>query len=159
MDSQTSIAERWLFVCSGIAASRQTHTDGEVTIARFFEQGQLCANLTSAWTQQFAADDLIAMTDLSAVVIPDTLFRAEFLEGGPLGRYFRLKAMETLCFDKEVVSAKTRSDTAVRYRFLENHHEEVLDRVRQRDIAAFLGITPQGLSRFKRKRRAAINQS
>ncbi len=159
IDRQTEIAERWFFVTQGIAASRQTHLDGQISIARFFEKGQVCANLTSAWTQQYAADDLIALTELAAVAIPDTLFRNEFLGGGELGRYLRLKAMETLCFDKEVLSAKSRVDTEIRYQFLERYHEAVLDRVRQRDIAAFLGITPQGFSRFKRKRRAELNPS
>lgn len=157
MERQTAIAERWIFICRGIAASRQTHLDGEVTIARFFERGQICANLTSAWTRQYATDDLIAMTDVTAVAIPNDLFQSELLNGGPLGLYFRLKAMETLCFDKEVISAKTRFDTETRYRFLEHNYESVLEKVRQRDIAAFLGITPQGLSRFKRKRKDKVN--
>ncbi|MEL7023050.1 MAG: cyclic nucleotide-binding domain-containing protein [Pseudomonadota bacterium] len=152
LDQATDIAERWLFICDGVVASRQTHSDGETTIARFFEPGQICANLTSAWKQIYAADDLIAMTEVKAVDIPDPLFRHELLDGDALGRYFRLKAMETLCFDKEVLSAKTRFDTEIRFQFLEQHYTSVLESLRQRDIAAFLGITPQGLSRFKRNR-------
>ncbi|MEM6300595.1 MAG: hypothetical protein AAF749_02570 [Pseudomonadota bacterium] len=37
IDRQTDIAERWLFVADGVAASRQTHLDGETSIGRFFE--------------------------------------------------------------------------------------------------------------------------
>ncbi|MEM7762516.1 MAG: cyclic nucleotide-binding domain-containing protein [Pseudomonadota bacterium] len=152
IESATEIAGRWLFVCSGIVASRQTHTDGEISIARFFERGQMCANLTSVWAQSYSADDLLAMTAVEALVIPDSLFRDELINGEDFGRYFRHKAMETLCFDKEIMSAKTRIDTETRYRFLEQHYASVLENVRQRDIAAFIGITPQGLSRFKRHR-------
>ncbi|MEM6300594.1 MAG: hypothetical protein AAF749_02565 [Pseudomonadota bacterium] len=113
--------------------------------------------MTSAWNQHYAADDLLAMTDLWVVAIPNGFFRSELLDGELTGRYLRLKSMETLCFDKELIAVKTRIDTESRYRFLEQFYDGVLDRVRQRDIAAFLGITPQGLSRFKR-RRASLNK-
>ena len=149
---QHAIGDRWLFLASGIAASRQTLLDGSSSIARFFECGQFCANLTSTWTRDYAADDLIAITDVLGVELPDRLLRTEYIQGGPFGEYLRFKVMETLCFDKEIICVKTSANTEARYSFLERHHKAVVGNARQKDIAAFLGVTPQGLSRFLKKR-------
>ncbi|MEL6365541.1 MAG: cyclic nucleotide-binding domain-containing protein [Pseudomonadota bacterium] len=151
--SQHHIGEGWLFLTNGVAASRQTHPDGGWSIARFFERGQFCANLTSAWTKEYTPDDLVAITDIEGVEFPDAFFREEFLRGGRLGEYIRLKSIETLCFDKEVICIKTINDTEARYRFLEERHDSVVAKALQKHIAAFLGITPQGLSRFLKARR------
>ena len=153
--AQHDLGSCWLFLASGIVASRQTHLDGNVSIARFFEPGQFCANLTSTWNQEYASDDLIALTDVIGMELPDSVFRPEYLDGSALGRYLRIKVMETLCFDKEVICAKTQSSTESRYTFLEQFQPTVVASVQHKHVAAFLGITPQGLSRFLRYRQAA----
>lgn len=149
---QNSIGDRWLFLTDGIVASRQTDLDGNLLIARFFEPGHFCANLTSTWDKDYAGDELVAISDVAGIEVPDHIFRYEYLSGGAFGLYLRIKAMETLCFDKELVCIKTHSNTEARYSFLEQHQPSVIERVQQKDIAAFLGVTPQGLSRFLKKR-------
>lgn len=151
--SQAHISDRWLFVTEGVAASVQSSVDGEATIARFFETGQICGNLTSAWRRAVASDDLVAVTDVAGVLLPDRVLRAEYFDGGAFGGYLRRKIIETLLFDKELICAKTSTDTRVRYRFLEDNHDRVIADAPQKDIARFLGVTPQGLSRFLRGRK------
>lgn len=152
---QHRIGDRWLFVAEGVVASEQSHADGSHSIARFFEGGQVCANLTSTWKRDYASDDLIAITDVAGVELPDEFFRTNYLHGGPVGEYLRCKVIETLCFDKEIMVAKTVGSTEVRYRLLENSYTSVIAHARKKDIASFLGITPQGLSRFLRNRSSA----
>ncbi len=149
---QHMIGDRWLFVAKGIVASEQSHPDGSHSIARFFERGQFCGNLTSTWMKEFATDDLMAITDVAGIEVPDQVFREDYLHGGPLGEYLRHKLMETLCFDKEIMVAKTIGLTEIRYRALEDLYEQVIGLTRKKEIASFLGITPQGLSRFLRNR-------
>ncbi|MEM7776028.1 MAG: cyclic nucleotide-binding domain-containing protein [Pseudomonadota bacterium] len=149
--SIADVSYGWFFLSSGIAASEQVSPDGEASIARFFEARQFCANLTSTWRQELAPDNLVAITDVEGVVLPDRIFRTEYLRGGLFGEFLRLKAMETLLFDKDLIIAKTSTDTEMRYRFLEQSHAQVIARVPQKDIARFLGVTPQGLSRFLRR--------
>ena len=50
--SQARVADQWLFLSSGIVASEQSNPDGNSLIARFFEAGHLCSNLTSAWRRE-----------------------------------------------------------------------------------------------------------
>ncbi|MEM1362767.1 MAG: hypothetical protein AAGF94_13790 [Pseudomonadota bacterium] len=154
IQNQSRVADSWVFLSHGIAASEQTWLDGGSTIARFFEPGNICANLTSAWTRDIASDDLIAVTDIAGVAIPDDIFRREYLEGGFFGRYLRLKMIAAHLFAKELVCAKTSGKTETRYNFLEQYHQNVIGSVPQKDIARFLGVTPQGLSRFLRRRKS-----
>lgn len=154
IQNQARVADSWVYLSDGVAASEQTWLDGASTIARFFEPGSICANLSSAWTRDIASDDLVAITDVSGVAIPDAIFRREYLHGGFFGTYLRLKMMEAHLFAKELVCAKTSGQTEARYQFLEQHHRNVIGSVPQKDIARFLGVTPQGLSRFLRRRRS-----
>ncbi|MEO1457682.1 MAG: hypothetical protein AAFV49_08970 [Pseudomonadota bacterium] len=154
ISSQARISEHWVFLSAGIAASEQAAPDGTATIARFFEAGQFCANLTSVWHRTIASDDLLAITDVAGVFVPDRIFRPAYLRGGAFGEYLRLKAMEAMLFDKDLICAKTSPSTEARLRFLEERHRDVVRRTPQKHLARFIGITPQGLSRFLRNRRA-----
>lgn len=153
IQNQARVADSWVYLSEGVAASEQTWLDGTSMIARFFEPGNICANLTSAWTREFASDDLIAVTDVAGIAIPNNIFRREYLQGGFFGLYLRYKMMDAHLFAKELICAKTSGQTETRYRFLEQHHRNVIGSVPQKDIARFLGVTPQGLSRFLRRRK------
>ncbi|MEM9330825.1 MAG: hypothetical protein AAGA53_05835 [Pseudomonadota bacterium] len=154
IQNQAHVADCWIFLSDGIAASEQSWLDGASTIARFFEPGDICANLTSVWKRDIATDDLLAVTDVSGLALPDSIFRQQYLNGGFFGVYLRFKMMEAHLFAKELVCSKTLGQTETRYQFLEQHHRNVIGSVPQKDIARFLGITPQGLSRFLRRRKS-----
>lgn len=151
MDSAT-VADHLYFVCDGIAASIQLTPDGETPIARFFEPGQVCTNLTSAWNKTVSADQLVAMTEFTGLCFPFSAMREAYFHGGPLALYWRETVFETLVFDKDVMCAKTVRDVEIRYRFLLERYQRVVSEVPDKDLARFLGITPQGLSRFLRKK-------
>ncbi|MEM6556357.1 MAG: Crp/Fnr family transcriptional regulator [Pseudomonadota bacterium] len=144
------VTQHLFFVSNGVAASIQTTPDGDQQIARFFERGHLCSNLTSAWHQQVSSDTLIAMSDFTGLRIPFAMFREEFMSDAPLSSYWRAMVLETLVFDKDLICAKTIRDVETRYRFLVDRYDNVVRTVPDKYIARFLGITPQGLSRFKK---------
>jgi hypothetical protein len=79
------------------------------------------------------------------------MFREEFISGGPLATYWREKVLETFLFDKDIMCAKTLRNVESRYRFLIDRHQDVVSKVPDKYIARFLGISPQGLSRFLKK--------
>jgi len=151
--SSASVAEHLFFICDGIAASFQVDADGDTQIARFFEHGQLASNITSAWHQSVSNDELIAMSDFSGIRVPFAMFRDEFMHGGPLGEYWREMTLNTLLFDKDLMCAKTVRNLGRRYRFLVERYRNVVDDVPAKHLALFLGVTPQGLSRFLNNQR------
>ncbi|MEL7102550.1 MAG: Crp/Fnr family transcriptional regulator [Pseudomonadota bacterium] len=144
------VTQHVYFVCHGIAASIQNTSDGGEQIARFFERGHLCSNLTSVWHQEVSSDTLVAMSAFAGVSIPFALFHDEFMSDAPLSLYWREMVFQTLVFDKDLICAKTIRDVETRYRFLVDRYDHVIDAVPDKYIARFLGITPQGLSRFKK---------
>ncbi|MEO1088851.1 MAG: hypothetical protein AAFY88_31875, partial [Acidobacteriota bacterium] len=124
-------------------------------VYRFFEPGHFCTTITSAWNQLPIGDAIDAVTAVRGLLIPFDGWRRHYGRPGPLGDYFRQKLIETMLFDKEVILAKTFNRTESAYAFLETHQPDVIRKVPQRIIAQFLGMTPEGLSRFLRVRRAA----
>ncbi|MEM7578544.1 MAG: hypothetical protein AAF316_01620 [Cyanobacteria bacterium P01_A01_bin.80] len=150
--NQTHICDKIFFISDGIAASEQIMTEGVSPIARFFCRGQFCSNITSALTKEYASDTLIAITDVNGVSMSINFFLEEYYRGKAFGEYLRKKILETLLFDKEIICTKTVLNTEYRYRFLEERQQDVINYVADKDIARFIGITPQGLCRFLKNR-------
>ena len=157
LDSAT-VTKHMLFVSRGIAASQQIDADGDTHIARFFENRQLCTNITSAWQQSVSSDQLIAVTEFEGVRVPFAMYRDEFLSGGPLAAYWREMTLQTLLFDKDLMCVKTMRHVEARYRFLAERYERVVTDVPDKHLARFIGITPQGLSRFLKNRRTRLTE-
>ena len=150
--NQNFICDKIFFISDGIAASEQIMAEGVSPIARFFSRGQFCSNITSALTKEYANDTLIAITDVSGVSMSINFFLEEYYRGNAFGEYLRKKILETLLFDKEILCTKTLLNTEYRYRFLEERQQDVIRCVQDKDIARFIGITPQGLCRFLKYR-------
>ena len=82
IQTQARVADACIFLSDGIAAPVQSWVTGASTIASFFETRHICANFISAWTGDVASDDLVALTDVAGVSIPNGIFRHEHLQGG-----------------------------------------------------------------------------
>ncbi|MDJ0733566.1 MAG: hypothetical protein QNJ47_05670 [Nostocaceae cyanobacterium] len=152
--SQTLVCDKIFFISDGIAASEQIMPEGISIITQFFSRGQFCSNITSALTKEYANDTLIAITDVNGVSMSINFFLEEYYKGNAFGEYLRKKILEGLLFDKKIICTKTLLSTEYRYRFLEEHQQDVIHCVPDKDIARFMGITPQGLSRFLKHRSA-----
>ena len=152
--ADSKVADRWIFITSGLAGSQYTHSNGSVTLTRFFEPGNIAGNVTSTWTQDFGSDELLAVSDVEGVEFPHDFLFQEYMGGKEFGAFIRLKVIETLRFDKDLLVNRSLNNVEARLRFLEERHKSVLELAMKRDIAAFLGITPQGYSRVLRRRQA-----
>jgi len=145
------ISDRWFLISSGIAGSYYTHVDGHVTLTRFFEAGHFAGNVTSTWTHDYGTDRLIAITPLKGVEFPHEFLLQEYMTGQQFGRYIRMKVVETLQFDKDLLVCQSLNNAEARLKFLDTRHTSVLQHALKKDIAAFLGITPQGYSRILKR--------
>jgi len=142
------VSDKMLFVTNGVSASQYAHPNGQMIIDRFFEFGDFCTTVRSAWRTEPSEDQIIALTPVQGVLIPMTRWRNEYLRGGAIGEYIRIKIFQTLLFDADVIRVKSLNRTHESYAFLKERQPGVLQGVAQKDIAQFLGITPEGLSRF-----------
>jgi len=150
--SQTDLCDEVLFICDGIIASEYNLEDGKNVISRFFIENNLCTNLISTMTKTNSLDSIVAITDVSAISIPLKIFYQYYLDDGGIGKYFRIKLLDNLLEAKSLISIKTVSKTEEKYEFLEKKYPIALQFIPAKDIASFMGITPEGLSRFLKKR-------
>lgn len=148
---QTEVCKKILFITQGIAAS-DYQDDGNKIISRFFKKGNFCTNLISAEYQELASDNVVAITDVVGVLMPYPFFIQQFLNSPTFGVFTRKKFLELHIEAKHFISIKTFSDTRKKYEFLEEKYPEVIKETPSKYIAEFLGITPEWLSRFLKKR-------
>ncbi|MEO1530273.1 MAG: cyclic nucleotide-binding domain-containing protein [Planctomycetota bacterium] len=139
-----------LFITNGVCAGQASQPDGQTVVARFFEPGDFCAKISFTRRGSTNANTIIAVTPAEGVLIPMDRWRREHLEGMGVGRYARQKMMRAHYFDIDIIQVKTLNRTVESYEFLREHQPNVLQAVPQNVIAQFLGITPEGLSRFLR---------
>ncbi|MEL6167281.1 MAG: cyclic nucleotide-binding domain-containing protein [Pseudomonadota bacterium] len=148
----TRVADSWAFVMSGYAASYYFHQDGRTTLTRFFEPGHVAGNVTSVWSRDYGSDELIAISDVVCIEISHDFLLGEFMSGQMLGVYLRFKVIETLRYDKDLLVCQALNAPEARFDFLLERHPKIFDVALKKDVAAFLGVTPQAYSRFLRRR-------
>lgn len=154
--SQTEVCEHVYYVTGGILASEYVVDDKSI-ISRFFRKGNFCTNLISAYKRTLAYDNIIALTDVEVVAMPYRWIMDQYLNGADFGRFIRMKFLGNLIEAKNFITIKTFSDTEMKYRFLLDEYPDVVQDVPNKHLAAFLGITPEGLSRFLNGRRKKLN--
>ncbi|MEO1749202.1 MAG: hypothetical protein AAFR27_11410 [Pseudomonadota bacterium] len=146
-----TITDHVFLISSGIAASFFNHQNGHVTLTRFFEQGHIATNVDSMLTGDYGSEEVIAITDVVGLDFPFGFFFHEYSYGQEFGRFIRLHFIQTLQFDKDLLVCQNLNFPEARLRFLKTHHSSVMEHALKKDIAAFLGITPQAYSRIQRR--------
>ncbi len=148
---QTEICDSVIYVLEGIAASEWNEED-KVVISRFFQAGNLCSNMISAVSKTIKSDNIIAITNVKYIAMPFDYFMNLYLYSDKIGIFLRKKILEHLIEAKNFISIKTATVTEVQYSFMEEEYPEIIAKTPSKYIAAFMGITPEALSRFLKKR-------
>lgn len=125
--------------------------DGEEKIRQFFFERSFFTDITSFFTQQPAKLYLQALEDTELVVIPRDPLHQLYESSMHFQRMGRLIA------EYNVVGVANRMDSLFlyspeeRYLNLIKNRPRVSQRIPQYMIASYLGVTPEGLSRIKRR--------
>ncbi|MEM6629409.1 MAG: cyclic nucleotide-binding domain-containing protein [Bacteroidota bacterium] len=141
-----------IYLIEGITASVHTYEEKEV-VTRFFQKGNFSTNIVSALNKGVASDYLLAITDIVYFLIPFDVFIDSYLHSNTFGLFIRKKIIEHSIENKHFTTIKTFTDTKMRYQFLERNYPQVIKETPAKYIAKFLGLTPEGYSRFLSKRR------
>lgn len=139
-----------LFVTNGVCADQITRPEGHSVIGRFFKPGDFCAETKLSTDEHTPEHNILATTYVEGVLIPMALWLTEYFDGGGIGLYARKKMFQAHNFDIDLMRVKTLNRTIETYEFLKTRQPCVIQVVAQIYIAQFLGITPEGLSRFLR---------
>lgn len=151
-----------LYLTSGITAAEITGNEGQRVIPRFHEPGDISAPLPKlipkvSQCAGIIGDDssIIAITPVKGLLIPLENWHREYLRGGAFGEFVRYKMFEGYQFNAAISHVKSLNRTAESYNFLRTYQPNILKNVPQKIIARFIGITPEGLSRFLKNTAAA----
>lgn len=149
---QTETCKNVIFLIKGITASVYNY-EGKELITRFFKDGNFSTNILSAVSKDIASDYLIAITDVEYYFIPFDFFLDSFLHSTTFGLFIRKKIIENSIENKKFTTLKTISDTRVKYQFMLDNYPTIIRNSPSKYMAKFLGITPEGYSRFLASRR------
>ncbi|MEM6265248.1 MAG: cyclic nucleotide-binding domain-containing protein [Bacteroidota bacterium] len=149
---QTEPCNHVIYLIDGITASIYTYKNKEV-ITRFFQKGNFSTNIVSAVSQRVASDYLIAITNIEYLLIPFDLFLDLYLHSHTIGLFIRKKIIENSIENKKFTTIKTITETNIKYQFLTEHYPQVIRETPAKYIAKFLGLTPEGYSRFLSNKR------
>ncbi|MEO1035255.1 MAG: Crp/Fnr family transcriptional regulator [Pseudomonadota bacterium] len=142
---------RVFFVRQGLLKAYYVASDGKETIKSFVLPGGFIASLTAAYREEVCSFSLICLED--SVLLPvefEVIYGAcqQDIEVAALvldavlefAMRKEQREMDFLCLSAED-----------RYRRLIERSPELIERVRQMDIARYLGITPVALSRIRKR--------
>ena len=150
--SQTEFCNHVIYLMSGITATIYLYDDKEV-VTRFFQKGNFNTNIVSAESQSLASDILVAVTDIEYLLFPFSFFLDSFFHSNSFGVFVRKKIMGMIIENKKNMTIKTINDTEIKYQFLEEIYPDIIKRSPSKYIAKYLGVTPEGYSRFLSTRR------
>ncbi|MEM9024195.1 MAG: hypothetical protein AAGB22_10660 [Bacteroidota bacterium] len=152
---QTAVCNRVIYITEGVTASVYNEAGDRLIISRFFQPGNFCSNLISANSSAVQSDSVVAITKVKYIEFSYDYFMQLYFHSNAIGVFLRKKILDHLIAAKHVISVKTSASTEKHYRFLENHYPEVIRQTPSKYIAAFIGITPEALSRFLKQRHSS----
>jgi CRP/FNR family transcriptional regulator, anaerobic regulatory protein len=148
---QGMICEAVSFIVKGIFVS-VFNDDEHKRIRGFFTENSYVSDYKSFLTRTAATTTVTALEDCEVWQITRADLEACYTQGAAYERWGRLMAEKsyTLIFTR--LQEEMLLSPEERYALLETRHPQLLQRVPQYLIASHLGITPEALSRLRKRR-------
>ena len=144
------ICTQLYYICSGILRIVSTSDKGTDRTHYFYKENQICTILKSFEEGSIADAGIQAACDAEVLVIArprlDELITALPWLKDILDRVFQRQLLEKV----ETRNAYLGVDAETQYKLFVERQPEIALRVPMKDIASYLGITPQSLSRIRR---------
>jgi CRP-like cAMP-binding protein len=142
------------FVLSGLLLQYHVGEDGEAVVKRFFLEQSFAASTSALLTQSLSDFSIKALEPASVWEYDFQKFKDLVRDHRDIGAFYIGYMERHWIVEKEPLEISFRTEDARRkyVRFLDTY-PGLETRIRQHEIAAFLGITPTQLSRIRAARR------
>lgn len=142
------------FVLSGLLLQYHVGEDGEAIVKRFFLEQSFAASTSALLTGNLSNFSIKALEPVSVWEYDFRKFKGLVQEHREIAAFYIAYMERHWIVEKEPLEVSFRADDARRKyaRFLEIY-PGLETRIRQHEVAAFLGITPTQLSRIRSDRR------
>jgi CRP-like cAMP-binding protein len=144
-------ASKCYFVLAGCIRQYQIDVEGKETTSNFFTENQAILLSNFAGTDH-TSDYSLACTEDCVLVVGDLEEEQNMYQ-----QYAGLETMTRRMMEKYLGEAYseyanfTRSTPEERYKFIIENRPDLITRVPQHQLASYLGITPESLSRIKKR--------
>jgi CRP-like cAMP-binding protein len=147
---QGRIANELFFICKGILKIVTNNEKGNAVTQFFLKENQFCTILHSFENGVPAHESIVTAIECELVVIPKQKLLALF-EKLPYLKELIMSIMHRALLDKIAIrNAYMGEDAASRYETFLTRQPEIALRVPLSDVASYLGITQQSLSRIRK---------
>ena len=144
------IVKQLFFICHGILRIRKTNEKGAVCIHFFLKENQFCTILDS-FNNEVTAEESIEAATAADVLEISKIRLLELYHAVPWLKFLINEINQQRLLEKiKIRNAYLGLDSTARYRLFLNTQADIALRVSQTDIASYLGITPQSLSRIRK---------
>jgi len=149
------ICREMFFVCNGILRIKVTNEMGNEVTHFFVKENKFCSILNSFNNQVIAREHIQAACDTDVLVISRAGLDELYLKLAYLKPLITEITHQALLDKIAVRNGYLGLDSTTRYKMFLIRQPEIAYRVPLSDIASYLGITPQSLSRIRKN----INKS
>lgn len=126
--------------------------DGVEHTGQFFDDGMFFADVFALTTGGLGLQNIDALADTEALLIPRAALFAAYDADHAMERFGRRLIEEAMAGVQRRNAALLQLSAEARYERLLQTRPEVVRRMPQYVVASYLGITPEALSRIRRRR-------
>jgi CRP-like cAMP-binding protein len=145
------VCKSLIFVSKGCLRSYTVDSKGEEHIVRFAIEGWWISDIQSFLTGKPATNSIDAIEDSELLIIEKTSYEKLCSIVPNLEHYFRILLENSNSAAQRRISDLISASAEERYLNFLNSYPEIVQRVPQSQIASYLGITPQSLSRIRKE--------
>jgi len=139
------------FVNHGCVRTYLTDAQGRESVLAFATEGWWCGDFASALAQRPAALSLQALEDTEVWHLPVAQLEALYAQVPAFERFFRLLFQRGFFQQQQRLQEQLQVPAFERYVRFRRQFPRLSQRVAQKHIASYLGITPEFLSMLRKK--------
>lgn len=145
------VPTRYAFVVEGLFYQHYVGPDGDLIVKYFFPENRIAASVSATLLSEPSLFTITAIEDSSVLEYDFAAFRALAAIFPDIAAFYIRYMERHWIVEKEPDEISFRHDDAMkRYRDFIRREPELHRRLKQHHIAAWLGITPESLSRLRR---------
>jgi len=145
------VPTRYAFVVKGLFYQHYVGPDGDLIVKYFFPEDRIAASVSATLLAEPSLFTITAIEDSSVLAYDFSAFRGLAAEFPDIAAFYIRYMERHWIIEKEPDEISFRHDDAMkRYRDFIRREPALHRRLKQHHIAAWLGITPESLSRLRR---------
>lgn len=148
---QDQVPRFYGYIKNGLLSYFHTYENGDVVIKKFFSENSFVASTSAIIQKKPSLFAIQALEKTSILKFQNAEFR-QLIKKYPEIAYFHINYLEkNWVVAKEPLEINLKYKTAkIRYKQFQTEYKAIENRLKQHQIASYLGITPTQLSRIKR---------